>query len=61
MLGFHVEARLWMSVRPSALVTVAEALAAHREVSFAAVTTGPTNLVVAVVCRMVACGDRVQG
>lgn len=51
VLGFHAEARLWMSVRPSALVTVAEALAAHREVSFAAVTTGPTNLVVAVICR----------
>jgi DNA-binding Lrp family transcriptional regulator len=50
-LGYHAEARLWMSVRPSALVTVAEELAAHHEVSFAAVTTGPTNLVVAVICR----------
>jgi DNA-binding Lrp family transcriptional regulator len=50
-LGHHAEARLWMSVRPSALVTVAEALAEHPEVSFAAVTTGPTNLVVAVICR----------
>jgi DNA-binding Lrp family transcriptional regulator len=50
-LGYHAEARLWMSVRPSAIVTVAEALAAHNEVSFAAVTTGPTNLVVAVICR----------
>jgi DNA-binding Lrp family transcriptional regulator len=50
-LGYRAEARLWMSARPSALVTVAEALAAHREVSFAAVTTGPTNLVAAVICR----------
>jgi DNA-binding Lrp family transcriptional regulator len=50
-LGYHVEARLWMTVRPSALVSVAETLAAHPEVSFAAVTTGPTNLVAALICR----------
>ncbi|WP_131742298.1 Lrp/AsnC family transcriptional regulator [Actinomadura roseirufa] len=50
-LGFHAEARLWMSVRPSALADVASALAAHPEASFVALTTGPTNLVAAVNCR----------
>ncbi|MCP2164363.1 DNA-binding transcriptional regulator, Lrp family [Goodfellowiella coeruleoviolacea] len=50
-LGFHAEARLWMSVRPAGLVGVANTLAGHAEVSFVAVTTGPTNLVATVVCR----------
>jgi DNA-binding Lrp family transcriptional regulator len=50
-LGLHAEARLWMSVRPSALVSVAETLAGHPEVSFVAVTTGCTNLTAAVNCR----------
>ncbi|MER7770507.1 AsnC family transcriptional regulator [Kitasatospora sp. NPDC096140] len=50
-LGYQAEARLWLSVRPSALVSVAQALGAHPEVSFAAVTTGPTNLMASVICR----------
>lgn len=50
-LGYRAEARLWMSVRPSAVVGVAQALAGHAEVSFCAVTTGPSNLVAAVICR----------
>ncbi|HEU5031466.1 MAG TPA: Lrp/AsnC family transcriptional regulator [Spirillospora sp.] len=50
-LGFHAEARLWMAVRPSALRDVATAMAAHPEVSFVALTTGPTNLVAVVNCR----------
>ena len=50
-LGYLAEARLWMTVRPSALLATAEAMAAHPETSFAAVTTGRTNLVAAVVCR----------
>ncbi|MFC4912725.1 Lrp/AsnC family transcriptional regulator [Actinomadura gamaensis] len=50
-VGFRAEARLWMSVRPSRLKDVAEALAAHPESSFVAMTTGPTNLVAAVLCR----------
>ena len=50
-LGYRAEARLWMSVRPSAVVDVAQALAGHTEVSFCAVTTGPSNLVAAVICR----------
>lgn len=51
VLGNHAEARLWMSVLPSELVAVGEALAGHPEVAFAAATTGPTNLLVAVACR----------
>ncbi|WP_344264154.1 Lrp/AsnC family transcriptional regulator [Actinomadura napierensis] len=50
-LGFHAEARLWMSVRPSAVTDAATAMAAHPEVSFVALTTGPTNLVAVVNCR----------
>ncbi|ATY14923.1 Lrp/AsnC family transcriptional regulator [Amycolatopsis sp. AA4] len=50
-LGFYSEARLWMTVRPSAVTSVAKSLAEHEEVQFAAVTTGPTNLVAAIACR----------
>ncbi|MGC0419872.1 Lrp/AsnC family transcriptional regulator [Embleya sp. AB8] len=50
-LGYHAEARLWMSVRPSRLTAVASALARHPEVSLVAQTTGPTNLLAAVNCR----------
>ena len=50
-LGFDAEARLWMAVQPAALVATAEALAAHPEISFVAVTTGPTNLVAQALCR----------
>jgi DNA-binding Lrp family transcriptional regulator len=50
-LGYHAEARLWMSVRPSELVAVGEALTGHAEVAFASATTGPTNLMAAVTCR----------
>ncbi|MFI6769360.1 Lrp/AsnC family transcriptional regulator [Streptomyces sp. NPDC050355] len=50
-LGFPTEARLWMSVRPSKLSDAAHELAGHPEVSFAAMTTGPSNLVAAVNCR----------
>jgi DNA-binding Lrp family transcriptional regulator len=50
-LGFHTEARLWISVQPSKLHAVASAIAEHPEVSLAALTTGPTNLLAAVNCR----------
>lgn len=50
-LGYPVEARLWMTVRPSALETVGAALAGHDEVAFAASTTGPTNLLAVVHTR----------
>ncbi|WP_243727625.1 Lrp/AsnC family transcriptional regulator [Actinocrispum wychmicini] len=50
-LGFHTEARLWMSVRPSGLTAVAAAIAEHPEVSLVSLTTGPSNLLAAVNCR----------
>lgn len=50
-LGYRVQARLWMSVRPSGLVAVAETLATHPEVSFVGITTGTTNLMAEVICR----------
>ncbi|WP_211770906.1 Lrp/AsnC family transcriptional regulator [Kutzneria sp. CA-103260] len=51
LLGYHAEARLWASVSPADLVTTGATIAAHPEVAFCAATTGPTNLLVAVVCR----------
>ncbi|MGO1051671.1 Lrp/AsnC family transcriptional regulator [Crossiella sp. CA198] len=50
-LGLRAEARLWLTVRPSALRRVAAAIAAHPEVVFSAVTTGRTNLTAMVACR----------
>ncbi|GAB2844837.1 Lrp/AsnC family transcriptional regulator [Lentzea nigeriaca] len=49
--GFHTQARLWMRVEPRHLAEVGAALATHPEVYFAAVTTGPANLVASVTCR----------
>ena len=49
--GFHTEAWLWMSVRPSKLAEVGAELATHPEIAFAAATTGPTNIAASVVCR----------
>ena len=40
-----------MAVEPSALISAANALAEHPEVSFVAVTTGATNLTAAIACR----------
>ncbi|MEU4831297.1 AsnC family transcriptional regulator [Streptosporangium sp. NPDC023615] len=49
--GLRTMAWLWMAVSPSCLAAVGEALNTHPEVTFAAATTGPTNLAVNVVCR----------
>ncbi|MER5756101.1 Lrp/AsnC family transcriptional regulator [Streptomyces sp. NPDC002088] len=48
-LGLGVGAMLWLTVAPSALADVGQALAEHREVVFAAVITGQANLVASVV------------
>ncbi|MGW1343508.1 Lrp/AsnC family transcriptional regulator [Kribbella sp. NPDC002412] len=48
-LGYRAQARLWITAQPAALV--ADALAAHPEISFVAVTTGPTNVVAHAICR----------
>ncbi|MEV5960704.1 AsnC family transcriptional regulator [Kribbella sp. NPDC051952] len=50
-LGYRAEARLWMSVRPTDLVETVDVLTEHPEISFTAVTTGPTNLVAHTICR----------
>ncbi|MEU7140706.1 Lrp/AsnC family transcriptional regulator [Nocardia sp. NPDC046473] len=50
-IGFRTEARLWINAQPADVVDVAEALARRSEVAFAALTTGSTNLLVAVNCR----------
>ncbi|MDT0476580.1 Lrp/AsnC family transcriptional regulator [Streptomyces griseoviridis] len=49
-LGQGIGAMLWLTVAPSALADVGEALASHWEVRFAAATTGPANLVASVGC-----------
>lgn len=47
-LGQGVGAMLWLTVAPSALARAGQALAEHREVRFAAATTGQANLVASV-------------
>lgn len=49
ILGYHSTALLWITVEPSQLTTVGEALAQHHETAFAAATTGRTNLLASVV------------
>ena len=50
-MGFRVEAHMSAAVAPSDLDTVGRAVGTHREVPFAAATTGTTNLLAVVVCR----------
>jgi DNA-binding Lrp family transcriptional regulator len=50
-LGFHTSAMLWLTVAPSALATVGKAIGAHREIAFAAATTGTSNLTAVAICR----------
>lgn len=47
-LGLHEHALLWINVTPADLEFTGAALAAHPQVTFAAVTTGLTNLYVSV-------------
>ncbi|MEV0388659.1 AsnC family transcriptional regulator [Nonomuraea sp. NPDC050643] len=51
LLGYQVEAQLWMSVPPADLDATGRALAGHPEVAFVGATTGPTNLTASIVCR----------
>jgi DNA-binding Lrp family transcriptional regulator len=50
-LGYGCQAALWLTVVPSALTTVANALAGHSEIAYAAATTGATNVAAFAVCR----------
>ncbi|MEO9138495.1 MAG: Lrp/AsnC family transcriptional regulator, partial [Jatrophihabitans sp.] len=43
-LGYHAPATLWLTVTPSELDAAGRALAAEREVAFAAAISGPQNL-----------------
>ena len=49
--GFRSMAWLWLSVPPSHLAAVGDALAKFPEVAYAAATTGPANLSACAVCR----------
>ncbi|MGO1052355.1 Lrp/AsnC family transcriptional regulator [Crossiella sp. CA198] len=51
LLGYHLEALLWLTIQPAGLGKVAKVLAAHPATRMAATTSGPSNLLVAVVCR----------
>jgi DNA-binding Lrp family transcriptional regulator len=50
-LGYDCRCALWLTVAPAALATVGGELATHREIVFAAATSGAPNLVATVVCR----------
>jgi DNA-binding Lrp family transcriptional regulator len=49
-IGIRSQALLWMSVSPTNLKDVGQALASRPEFPFVAATTGSTNLVAALVC-----------
>lgn len=51
LLGFATTAYLWLTVAPARLHAVGEELATHAEVAFAAAMSGPSNLVLSVICR----------
>ncbi|MDF9804868.1 DNA-binding Lrp family transcriptional regulator [Streptomyces sp. HB372] len=53
LFGYPIEALLWLDVPPAGLGAVAEALAGHQQVAFAALTTGPSSVFVMVECRSV--------
>jgi len=51
VLGVSVNLMLWLKIEPASLDAAGRAIAAHREIPFAAATTGPTNLAVSAVFR----------
>ena len=50
-LGFMMNAMIWISTMPRHLASVAERIARHDEVASVAAVSGPTNLMVVVICR----------
>lgn len=50
-LGMTCQTRMWMSVPPSELASVGEALASHPEAAFVGATTGNANLLASVICK----------
>jgi DNA-binding Lrp family transcriptional regulator len=51
LLGYGVQANLWLTVTPSELDAAGTALRARAEVAFAAAISGPQNLAASVTCR----------
>ena len=51
LLKREFRAGLWLGVEPARLGEVGEALAGHREVAFAAATTGTANVYAAITCQ----------
>ena len=51
LFGYHAEAMLWLTVVPSALTSVTDALARHPQIAYAAAMTGPANISAAVACH----------
>ena len=49
--GFDAAAYLWLTVTPGRLTAIGDALAQHRETTFAGAITGSANLLVTVTCR----------
>lgn len=49
--GYHMMVRLWLRVTPGELEAIGTTLAGHSEITFAAATTGPSNLVASAVFR----------
>ncbi|MGI5125611.1 Lrp/AsnC family transcriptional regulator [Pseudonocardia sp. CA-107938] len=50
LFGASTEAIMWLTVAPESLERAAAALARHPDVAYAAVATGPTNLVAYLAC-----------
>ncbi|MEV6930059.1 Lrp/AsnC family transcriptional regulator [Dactylosporangium sp. NPDC051485] len=51
LFGYTAQAALWLTVAPSALTPVTEALARHPQIACAAAVTGPAGVAAVVVCR----------
>jgi DNA-binding Lrp family transcriptional regulator len=51
LFGYRCQAIVWLTVRPDGLNAVAQTLASHVEIAFAAATTGASNIVAFVVVR----------
>ncbi|MFE6922793.1 Lrp/AsnC family transcriptional regulator [Nocardia sp. NPDC057663] len=51
VLGYPLQAILWMTIAPAQLVAAALTLSTHQEAAFVGGTTGPHNVIVIVVCR----------
>ncbi|BCJ48411.1 AsnC family transcriptional regulator [Actinoplanes ianthinogenes] len=51
LFGYTAEAMLWLTVAPSALTGVTQALASHPQIAYATAVTGPAGIAASVLCR----------